>query len=64
MEVTKMAVNEKVYREQGYKDRKDYLKSLSMEFDAPYGTVKALAEMLGSDEDFDGLVSALEDEYM
>jgi len=50
-----------VYQENGYKDRKDYLKSLAEDFDMEYEDVLMLANTLGAEEDFDGLVSALED---
>lgn len=47
------------YTENGFKDRKDYLESLCEEYDRTI--VYALAHMLGVNEDFDGLVTALED---
>jgi len=50
-----------VYQEQGYEDRDDYLKFLASDFCVAEDTVFALADMLGSAEDFDGLVTALED---
>lgn len=50
-----------VYREKGYTDRDDYLNSLSEDYGIPDDAVRALAEVLGPDEDFDGLVSNLED---
>ncbi len=52
---------ENVYKENGYKDRKDYLHSLSEEYGINKGTVYSLASMLGSSEDFDGLVTSLQD---
>lgn len=49
---------ETVYEQNGYADRQDYLDSLAEDYgDAVY----ALASMLGPEEDFDGLVVALED---
>jgi hypothetical protein len=45
----------------GYKDRSDYLKSLSKDYGVGLRTVRLLADMLGEDEDFDGLISELED---
>lgn len=48
-----------VYREQGYQDRRAYLEGLAEEY--PREAVFALASMLGPSEDFDGLVTALED---
>lgn len=50
-----------VYEENGYVDRDDYLESLAEEHDVPLETVKVLADTLGPNEDFDGLVTALED---
>ena len=50
-----------IYVENGYKNRKDYLHSLAEDFDVDYSTVAALASVLGPNEDFDGLISELED---
>ena len=50
-----------VYKEQGYKDRDDYLKFLASDFCLSEDIVFALADMLGGGEDFDGLVTSLED---
>jgi hypothetical protein len=50
-----------IYQEEGYKNRVDYLKSLAEQYGADVTTVFALAEILGENEDFDGLVSELED---
>ena len=47
------------YQSNGYTNRRDYLLSLCAEYDRT--TVFALAGMLGPTEDFDGLVTALED---
>jgi hypothetical protein len=49
------------YKEQGYKDRNDYLKSLANEFGVDIGAVYMIANTLGPDEDFDALVIELED---
>lgn len=49
------------YVEYGGK-RIDYLTSLSEDFDIELSTVLALADVLGPNEDFDGLVTMLEDE--
>lgn len=47
-----------VYQENGYKDRQDYLNHLADE----YGdSVYFLSDLLGESEDFDGLISSLED---
>jgi hypothetical protein len=50
-----------VYTDNGFNSRGAYLRDLSDEYGVPLSTVKMLASMLGSSEDFDGLVSALED---
>ena len=50
-----------IYISKGYKDRKDYLQSLAEEFDIDFDTVVMVANTLGRNEDFDGLISALED---
>lgn len=50
-----------IYTENGYISRKDYLKSLSDEYDVPYSEVCVIADLLGSNEDFDGLVSMVQD---
>jgi len=47
------------YQELGYENRRAYLESLAQEY--PRDAVFALASMLGPSEDFDGLVTALED---
>ena len=49
------------YTAQGYTSRRDYLDSLAADLGIPRATVYALASMLGASEDFDGLVTALED---
>ncbi len=50
-----------VYRENGYDDRDDYLRSLADDYGVPLDAVLAVADILGPDEDFDGLVSSMED---
>lgn len=52
-----------VYRENGYNDREDYLSCIAEDYGLDLGqVVRPLADLLGPNEDFDGLVSALEDE--
>ena len=54
-----------IYIENGYQSRKDYLISLSEEFGVDKSIVFSIAYMLGSEEDFDGLVSMIQDyEYL
>jgi hypothetical protein len=47
------------YQLNGFADRKEYLETLCEEY--PRDIVYALASILGSSEDFDGLVTSLED---
>jgi hypothetical protein len=47
------------YTANGYTDRADYLETLCDEY--PPEAVHTLADLLGPDEDFDGLVTSLED---
>ncbi|USK62289.1 hypothetical protein [Peribacillus asahii] len=50
-----------VYTENGYKNRQEYLQNLSEEHGVDFVIVQELAALLGPSEDFDGLVSSLED---
>jgi len=50
-----------IYEQEGYTSRKDYLNNLAEEFGVSPSHVYMLAELLGKDEDFDGLVSMLGD---
>lgn len=50
-----------IYKENGFENRRDYLDSLAQDFGIDKQTVYAMASLLGSTEDFDGLVTALED---
>ena len=50
-----------IYTEQGYQSRRDYLQCLADDFGLTFSTVAAMAAMLGPSEDFDGLVTSLED---
>ena len=52
------SVNQDVYQQNGFTSRQDYLNNLADE----YGDVVFdLADVLGETEDFDGLVTSLED---
>ena len=57
-------MDKNIYQENGYTDRDDYLTCLSEDYGVSIEDVYSLAEMLGEHEDFDGLVSALEDAEM
>lgn len=50
-----------IYQENGYKDRQDYLECIALDYGVPLEVVISLAEVLGENEDWDGLVLALED---
>ena len=46
-----------IYELSGYTDREDYLKSLTAEFGP---MVRVIADLLGPNEDFDGLLTELD----
>ena len=50
-----------IYQENGYKSRMDYLECLADDYGVSLDTVIVLSDLLGSSEDFDGLVTAIED---
>lgn len=50
-----------VYEMNGYSNRKEYLYDLADGMGIERATVMALADLLGENEDFDGLVTHLED---
>lgn len=54
-------MQDNVYKQNGYKDRDDYLETLAKEHDVPKMALYMLADMLGPSEDFDGLLDAIED---
>jgi hypothetical protein len=49
------------YTAHGYKDRDDYLSALADDRGLDMTAVRMIADMLGPSEDFDGLISELED---
>ena len=51
------------YEAMGFSNRKEYLESLADEYCTDIDTVLSMAEILGPSEDFDGLVTSLQDEY-
>jgi hypothetical protein len=53
--------NGEVYKNNGYKNREDYLNNLADDRGIDRMTVDILADLLGDSEDFDGLISALDD---
>lgn len=63
--IVSKATNERadmsVYTDNGYENRKAYLLDLADEYDVPVHDVFMMAQLLGPSEDFDGLVSTLEE---
>ena len=58
-------MDENIYQQNGYVDRNDYIICLAEDYRVSIDDVYSLAEMLGENEDFDGLICALEDaEYL
>ena len=43
------------------KERREYMKGLSLDYGVPLETVMMLADMLGPNEDHDGLICELDD---
>jgi hypothetical protein len=50
-----------IYTDEGYESRRDYLRCLAEEYGVSVLTVYALADMLGPNEDFDGLINEIQD---
>lgn len=50
-----------VYTNNGYEGRTDYLKCMADDYGVSIQIVETLADTLGPEEDFDGLVTMLED---
>ena len=59
-----IGVHMTIYEENGFSTRKEYLLDLADSMGIDPMIVFALADMLGSSEDFDGLVTSLEDYAM
>ena len=59
--MTKTTNNDGRYTVHGYKDRGDYLETLADDYGVAAVIVNEIAAMLGPSEDFDGLVSEIED---
>ena len=54
-------INQTPYQVEGYENRKHYLECMADDYDIPLYQVRTLAQMLGPTEDFDGLVTMLQD---
>lgn len=50
-----------IYQEHGFENRAEYLRDLADTMGVDFRTVAIMADLLGPDEDFDGLVTSLED---
>jgi len=50
-----------IYTDNGYESRRDYLTQLAGDYGVDVDTVMMMASMLGPNEDFDGLVTHIED---
>jgi hypothetical protein len=53
-----------IYKDNGYESREDYLKGLAEELDIDESFVFMTADLLGPNEDFDGLVTMLSEYSM
>lgn len=52
------------YQEDGCESREEYLRDIADQYGLSLDTVITLADVLGGDEDFDGLVSMADDAAM
>lgn len=50
-----------IYTDKGFKNRDHYLEELAGDLEVDVNIVHMLADLLGPNEDFDGLVTAIED---
>lgn len=50
-----------IYTDNGFKNRDDYLRDLADTYGIDTAIVFSLAAILGSEEDFDGLITSMED---
>ena len=55
------SIKESVYTDNGFANRREYLQSLADDYGVSLSDVQALASVLGPEEDFDALVSEVED---
>lgn len=49
-----------IYERNGYEDRNHYLEELALDYGLDFDSVYFLAQMLGEEDDFDGLIIAIE----
>jgi len=50
-----------IYNLKGFKNRREYLENVADDYGVDVESVFALADLLGPEEDFDGLVSTVQD---
>ena len=50
-----------IYTDNGYENRMDYLKCMAADYGVDLETTLVIASAYGKSEDFDGLITALED---
>lgn len=50
-----------IYIENGFNNREEYLEYLAEDYGVDINVVIALADVLGPNEDFDGLVTSIQD---
>ena len=50
-----------VYQKHGFETRREYLENVADDYGVDVESVFALADLLGPEEDFDGLVSMVQD---
>jgi hypothetical protein len=60
-DTTDASTKDNPYKAHGFDTRKEYLEDLANEYDIPEYMVFAVADLLGPNEDFDGLINELED---
>lgn len=61
MNLVKDPTSDNPYLRHGFKDRAAYLRQIAEDYDVPLKTIRTIADMLGPDEDFDGLLVSLPD---
>lgn len=49
-----------IYQRNGYENREHYIEELAFEYGLDFDSVYFLAQMLGEEDDFDGLLIAIE----
>ena len=54
-------MSETIYQQHGYASRRDYLKGLAEDYGVPFRDVLAVANLYGPSEDFDALVTFVQD---